>query len=105
MARIELGSSGYTLRALLDNEEAIALPIFQRPGTNALQMAAEVRKTMEGLKKDFPQGVEYHIVYDTTVFVQEIHRRGQPHPDRGHHPGGASWWCCSCRAGAPRSSR
>jgi multidrug efflux pump len=71
VARIELGSSGYTLRALLDNEDAIALPIFQRPGTNALEMAAKVRETMEGLKKDFPQGVEYHIVYDTTVFVQE----------------------------------
>jgi multidrug efflux pump len=71
VSRIELGSSGYALRSLLDNEAAIALPIFQRPGTNALQMADDVRKTMEGLKKDFPQGVEYHIVYDTTVFVHE----------------------------------
>ncbi|MDB5352975.1 MAG: cation/multidrug efflux pump, partial [Planctomycetota bacterium] len=46
-------------------------PVFQRPGTNALQMAAGVRKTMESLKKDFPEGFEYHIVYDTTGFVHE----------------------------------
>jgi multidrug efflux pump len=71
VARIELGSDGYALRALLDNEDAIALPIFQRPGSNALQMADDVRKTMDGLKKDFPEGVQYHIVYDTTGFVHE----------------------------------
>ena len=56
VARIELGSDSYALRAVLDNKPAVALPIFQRPGTNALQMAAGVRKTMDGLAKDFPQG-------------------------------------------------
>jgi multidrug efflux pump len=71
VARIELGSDSYALRALLDNKQAIALPIFQRPGSNALQMADAVRTTMESLKKDFPQGVQYHIVYDTTGFVHE----------------------------------
>ena len=71
VARIELGSDSYALRALLDGKPAIAMPVFQRPGTNALQMAAEVNKTMEGLAKDFPQGVQYHIVYDTTGFVHE----------------------------------
>jgi multidrug efflux pump len=71
VARIELGSDGYALRSLLDNEDAIALPIFQRPGSNALRMADDVRKTMETLKKDFPEGIEYHIVYDTTGFVHE----------------------------------
>jgi multidrug efflux pump len=71
VARIELGSDSYALRALLDNKPAIAMPVFQRPGTNALQMAAGVTKTMEELKKDFPEGVQYHIVYDTTGFVHE----------------------------------
>ncbi|MDB5459790.1 MAG: transporter, hydrophobe/amphiphile efflux family, partial [Caulobacteraceae bacterium] len=71
VARVELGSDGYALRSLLDNEDAVALPIFQRPGSNALQMAADVRKTMDGLAKDFPEGVKYHIVYDTTGFVHE----------------------------------
>ena len=71
VARIELGSDSYALRSLLDNKQAIAMPVFQRPGTNALQMADGVHKTMEELKKDFPEGVQYHIVYDTTGFVHE----------------------------------
>jgi multidrug efflux pump len=71
VARVELGSDNYALRSYLDDKEAVALPIFQRPGSNALQMADAVRSTMEGLKKDFPQGVQYHIVYDTTVFVHQ----------------------------------
>ncbi|MEI9891845.1 MAG: multidrug efflux RND transporter permease subunit, partial [Caulobacteraceae bacterium] len=71
VARLELGSDSYALRSLLDDKEAVALPIFQRPGSNALQMADAVRTTMNGLKKDFPEGVEYHIVYDTTVFVHQ----------------------------------
>ena len=71
VARIELGSESYALRSLLDNQSAIALPIFQRPGSNALQMAAGVHEVMEKLKKDFPQGVDYQIAYDTTGFVTE----------------------------------
>jgi len=71
VARIELGSSNYALRSLLDNQPAIAIPVFQRPGTNALQMEQDVRTDMATLAKNFPQGVEYHIVYDTTVFVRE----------------------------------
>ena len=71
VARIELGSDSYARRSLLDNHQAVALWIFQRPGTNALQMADGVRKSMERLKQDFPEGVQYHIVYDTTAFVHE----------------------------------
>ena len=71
IARVELGSDSYALRSLLDNKSAIALPIFQRPGSNALQMAAGVHEVMEKLKKDFPEGVDYHIAYDTTGFVTE----------------------------------
>ena len=71
VARIELGSDSYALRSLLNKEPAVALPIFQRPGTNALQMAAHVHQVMDGLAKDFPQGIKYHIVYDTTGFVNE----------------------------------
>ena len=71
IARVELGSDSYALRSLLDNKSAIALPIFQRPGSNALQMAAGVHEVMEKLKKDFPEGIDYHIAYDTTGFVTE----------------------------------
>lgn len=71
IGRVELGSDSYALRSVLDGKPAVALPIFQRPGTNALQMAAGVTKTMDQLAKDFPQGMRYQIVYDTTGFVNQ----------------------------------
>ncbi|OOG48691.1 efflux RND transporter permease subunit [Rhodanobacter sp. C01] len=70
VARVDLGSNNYALRSLLDNKPAVALPIFARPGSNAIQISNEVRATMAQLKKDFPQGVDYSIVYDPTVFVR-----------------------------------
>jgi multidrug efflux pump len=77
LGRVELGSSTYALRSLLDNKPAAALPISQRPGSNALQTSEQVRETMERLKKSFPEGVDYKIVYDPTVFVREsIHAVG-----------------------------
>ncbi|WP_449427033.1 efflux RND transporter permease subunit [Rhodanobacter umsongensis] len=70
VARVNLGSNNYALRSLLDNKPAVALPIFARPGSNAIQISNEVRASMAQLKKDFPQGVDYSIVYDPTVFVR-----------------------------------
>jgi multidrug efflux pump len=70
IARIELGASEYSLRSLLDNKQAVAIPIFQAPGSNALQISDNVRKTMAELKKDMPDGVDYKIVYDPTQFVR-----------------------------------
>ena len=70
VARLELGASEYALRSLLNNKPAVAIPIFEAPGANALQISDNVRKTMEALKKDFPKGVDYSIVYDPTQFVR-----------------------------------
>jgi multidrug efflux pump len=70
IAKVDLGADTYALRSLLDNKPAVALPIFARPGSNAIQISDEVRATMAQLKKDFPQGVDYSIVYDPTVFVR-----------------------------------
>jgi multidrug efflux pump len=70
VAKVDLGSNNYALRSLLDNKPAVALPIFARPGSNAIQISDEVRTTMTQLKKEFPQGVDYSIVYDPTVFVR-----------------------------------
>ena len=71
LGRVELGSSTYALRSLLDNKPAAALPISQRPGSNALETSQQVRDTMARLKKSFPEGVDYKIAYDPTVFVRE----------------------------------
>jgi multidrug efflux pump len=70
VARIEMGASEYALRSLLDNKSAVAIPIFQAPGSNALQISDEVRATMAELAKDMPEGVTYRIVYDPTQFVR-----------------------------------
>ncbi|MCC6075799.1 efflux RND transporter permease subunit [Pseudomonas sp. GCM10022188] len=70
IARIELGSSQYALRSLLNNQPAVAIPIFQRPGSNAIAISDAVRARMAELKEQFPQGVDYQIVYDPTIFVR-----------------------------------
>lgn len=70
VARIELGSNAYALRSLLDNKPAVALPIFQAPGSNAIQISKDVRARMAQLQQIFPAGVDYSIVYDPTVFVR-----------------------------------
>src|SRR5271169_1049015 len=70
VARIELGAGSYGLHSLLNNKTAVAIPIFQTPGANALQLSKDVRATMAELKKNFPEGLDYSIVYDPTVFVR-----------------------------------
>src|SRR5690242_12701148 len=70
VARIEMGASEYALRSLLDNKSAVAIPIFQAPNSNAIAISDNVRKTMEGIKKTMPEGVDYQIVYDPTQFVR-----------------------------------
>jgi multidrug efflux pump len=71
VGRLELGSNRYALRSLLDNQQAVAIGIFQRPGTNALQASSDVRALMARLAASFPDGVEYRVVYDPTVYVRE----------------------------------
>ena len=70
IARVELGSQDYTVNAYLNNKTATALVIFQRPGSNALATAANIKSEMERLKKDFPSGVGYSVVYNPTEFIQ-----------------------------------
>ncbi len=70
IARVELGAQDYTVNAYLNNKTATALVIFQKPGSNALATAAAVKAQMEALKKDFPPGVGYSVVYNPTEFIQ-----------------------------------
>ncbi|MDE2344622.1 MAG: efflux RND transporter permease subunit, partial [Betaproteobacteria bacterium] len=70
VARVELAASEYGLRSLLDNKPAVAIPIFQAPGSNALEVSSNVRAVMQALSKDFPASIEYRIVYDPTQFVR-----------------------------------
>ena len=70
VSRIELGSAEYSLRSLLNNKQAVAIPVFQAPGSNAIEIADQVRTVMEEIKTTMPQDVSYEIVYDTTQFVR-----------------------------------
>lgn len=71
VARVELASGDYTLRARLDGQNAAAMGVFQAPGANALAIRDQVVAKMDELQKRFPPGVEYHTVYDTTIFVRD----------------------------------
>jgi multidrug efflux pump len=71
VARVELGAGQYSLRSLLSNQSAVAIPIAQAPGANALELSDAVRSTMQELSKNFPEGIKYEIVYDPTVFVRD----------------------------------
>jgi multidrug efflux pump len=68
---VELGAKNYDVNSYLDGDPAITLAVFQLPGSNAVETAQAIRTRMEELKKDFPKGVDYRLVYDTTVFIDE----------------------------------
>src|SRR3954453_18643147 len=71
VARIDLGAQAYDQTCTLDGRPSVALSIYQRPGSNALETARLVRLKMEELKGRFPTGLDYAIVYDTTPFIPE----------------------------------
>jgi HAE1 family hydrophobic/amphiphilic exporter-1 len=71
VARIELGARDYVTNSYLNGSQAVALGIFARPGTNALAAADEIKRVMADLSRDFPQGLEYRIVYNPTEFIAE----------------------------------
>jgi multidrug efflux pump len=71
VARAEMGSGDYSLRALLNNKRAVGMGVFQLPGANALAVSQAVRTCMTELKAKMPEGVDYAIAYDPTVFVEK----------------------------------
>ncbi len=71
IGRVEIGAQDYLRNAYLNDREAVALGIFQRPGTNALETAAEVQATIEELAAVFPDGLGYDIIYNPTQFIQQ----------------------------------
>ena len=71
VARIELGSQQYDQSCTLNGKPSVALSIYQLPGSNAIKTAQGVYAKMDELKKRFPEGLDYQIVYDTTPFISE----------------------------------
>ena len=68
---VELGAKNYDVNSYLDGDPAITLAVFQLPGSNAVETAKAIRSRMEELKQEFPKGIDYRVVYDTTVFIDE----------------------------------
>ncbi len=74
VARIEIGGKDYVRNSYLNGKNAVAIGIFQRPGSNALETADAIINTMERLSKTFPPGIKYTIVYNPTEYIkQSIH--------------------------------
>ncbi|MBL8883022.1 MAG: multidrug efflux RND transporter permease subunit [Hyphomicrobium sp.] len=71
VGRVELAALDYGLNSYLDENPAVALGIFQLPGSNAISTAAKIKSTMAELSKNFPPGVKYDIVYNPTDFIQQ----------------------------------
>ena len=71
VARIELGALDYSANTFLLRKSAVALLVFQRPGTNALATAKRISDTMVRLKADFPKGLDYNIGYNPTEFIAQ----------------------------------
>lgn len=75
VARVELGAQDYSIRTLLNGQPGLGVGIFLRTGANALETAAAVKARMDELGRHFPEGMEYVVSYDTSVFVKESIRK------------------------------
>jgi hydrophobe/amphiphile efflux-1 (HAE1) family protein len=71
VARVELGALDYSINNYASKTPAIAMPIFQLPGSNALETAQAIRDAMAEAQQDFPDGMEYAIIYDPTTFIEQ----------------------------------
>src|SRR5438309_8566236 len=71
VARVELGAQDYSIVSRLNGKPAIVIPVYQLPGSNAVQTAAGVRKLMAEMKQSFPQDMDYAISLDQTTAVTE----------------------------------
>ena len=69
IGHVEIGAADYGSTAYMDRSNGLPLLIFAQPGANSLQVEHEVLDTMQSLKKDFPPGVDYIVIYDPTIFV------------------------------------
>ena len=70
VAKVELGAQSYDMLTRLNGDNATLIAVYQQPGANALDVAAQVRATMDRLSATFPAGISYGIPYDTTEFVE-----------------------------------
>ena len=71
VARVELAARDYSMDSKLNGEPTSTTGIFQLPGSNSLETSDAVHALMERLKLNFPPGLDYRIVFDTTGFTRD----------------------------------
>ena len=69
IARIDLGGKVYNITSRLSGSPSASIAVYQLPGSNALDVSRQVRAAMEEMSAYFPEGLEYSVPYDTTMFV------------------------------------
>src|SRR6478736_986990 len=70
-AKGRLGTADYGMMGYLDGMPAVAIAIFQAPGSNALGLSTDVKAAMADMQRNFPEGLEYRVIYDPTNFVRD----------------------------------
>jgi len=70
VARLELGAQVYKGFGEFNNRPGVLLAVYKLSEGNALETAAAVRERMEELKAYFPEGIDYVIGHDTTLFIE-----------------------------------
>lgn len=70
VAKVELGQLDYKVSGNYKNRPSTVMAIYTQPGANALLTGNAVKTELEKMHKDFPQGLEYAIGYDTTRYVE-----------------------------------
>ncbi len=71
VARVELAALDYSMNSKLDGRPTASIAVFQLPGSNSIETSDAVHAAMDNLKKRFPPGLDYRIVFDTTGFTRE----------------------------------
>ncbi|MEM8792052.1 MAG: multidrug efflux RND transporter permease subunit [Pseudomonadota bacterium] len=71
VARVELGAQDYNTNGYMDQDTAMPILVFQRPGSNALETAAQIKAFMEEAERGFPTGIAYDIIYNPTEYIAQ----------------------------------
>ncbi len=71
VARISLEAQSYNTESAINGENAAVLAIYMLPGANAMEVAREVKKAMEEISSNFPEGMSYNIPFDMTTYISE----------------------------------
>ena len=69
VARAELGAMDYSIATKVNGKKAVAIVVYEQPGANAIETSRKVHALLGGLKKNFPDGMDYKVVLDTSKFT------------------------------------